>query len=43
MKTCLCCVALLLLGTLASAEDLKTVTVSHEGTPVMTIRVAQRR
>ena len=41
MKIGLCTVALLFLGTLALAEDLKTVTVSHQGTPLMAIRVAQ--
>jgi hypothetical protein len=41
MKTGLCSVALLFFATLASAEDLKAVAISNEGTAVMTIVVAQ--
>lgn len=41
MKTGLCSVGLLFCAALASAEDLKTVAISNEGTAVMTINVAQ--
>ncbi len=41
MRTGLIGIALLLLATLASAADLKTVTISNSGTAVMTISVEQ--
>ena len=41
MKAGLGSVVMLLCATVASAEDMKTVTISNEGTAVMTIRVPQ--
>ena len=41
MKTGLCSVVVLLFAAVASADDMKTVTISHEGAAVMTISAPQ--
>jgi hypothetical protein len=41
MKTALCTVAFLLVAALASAEEMKTVTISNDGAAVLTISMPQ--